>query len=245
VNQAEEQVKFLEVRNGMGSLKPIVYLQGYCPESTVERVRQSASQHGWGLIIEEPGPDDAVPTLLENPAWVKPIKAVFDFIGVVPGYREVDISTVFLIFFSLFFALRWAMPDMASFSSTHDMAGKKPQAPAISLLFADHNAVATFVWGFMTVPIRDSINFPRHLKNLKVNWLIDQNNPHGAVFPDRSDPVEHRSSLECLGIISAAAGLGQIGWLVHPGPCFSPPEPWCWDVRSHPSCWAYWLSEWC
>lgn len=60
--------------------------------------------NGWGLSIEQPD-DDRVPTLLRNPAWMKPIEAVFDLIGILPGYREIDVSMWFLLFFTLFFAM--------------------------------------------------------------------------------------------------------------------------------------------
>jgi F0F1-type ATP synthase membrane subunit c/vacuolar-type H+-ATPase subunit K len=49
-------------------------------------------------------PDEA-PTLIRNPRWVRPIEPLFSFLGVVPGYGQVDISVPFLVFFGLFFAM--------------------------------------------------------------------------------------------------------------------------------------------
>ena len=49
--------------------------------------------------------EDGDPTLVTYPGFVRIIKPVFDILGVVPGYREYDISTYFLLFFSLFFAM--------------------------------------------------------------------------------------------------------------------------------------------
>jgi V/A-type H+-transporting ATPase subunit I len=53
----------------------------------------------------DPGIDDNVPTLLRNPRWVDLIKPVFGLLGITPGYRELDVSILFLIFFSIFFGI--------------------------------------------------------------------------------------------------------------------------------------------
>ncbi|MBM3243727.1 MAG: hypothetical protein FJZ12_02705 [Candidatus Omnitrophica bacterium] len=46
-----------------------------------------------------------VPTLVRNPRWLNIISPVFKIIEVVPGYKELDISLWFLIFFSIFFGI--------------------------------------------------------------------------------------------------------------------------------------------
>jgi V/A-type H+-transporting ATPase subunit I len=46
-----------------------------------------------------------VPTLLRNPKWVSRIKPVLGLLGLTPGYRELDVSTLFLVFFSIFFGI--------------------------------------------------------------------------------------------------------------------------------------------
>ncbi|MCF7849862.1 MAG: hypothetical protein K9M45_13505, partial [Kiritimatiellales bacterium] len=77
---------------------------GFFPADTEDTIKQAAEDSGWGYVIEGIGPDDNPPTLLRNPKWISPIKAVFSMIGVIPGYRELDISALFLIFLSVFFA---------------------------------------------------------------------------------------------------------------------------------------------
>ena len=89
----------------MGAAEAIAYVQGFMPATDVERVRDAAARHGWGLLVEDPGPEDDVPVKLRQPAWVKPIQAVFDGINILPGYAEADVSAVFILFFSLFFAM--------------------------------------------------------------------------------------------------------------------------------------------
>lgn len=101
---AADGVTFLEVLKGMGTEEDIVYLTGFYPVDREADLIAAAAENGWGYRLEEVSGEDAPPTLLRNPKWVSPIKAVLDMIGVVPGYRELDVSALFLIFLSVFFA---------------------------------------------------------------------------------------------------------------------------------------------
>ena len=103
--QAEAELKLQEVRAGMGSAEAITYVQGFVPAGDVEPIRAAAAHQGWGVVVAEPGPLDDVPVKLRQPAWAKPIQAVFDGINILPGYLEADISVVFMLFFSVFFAM--------------------------------------------------------------------------------------------------------------------------------------------
>ena len=104
VGEAEDHVNYLEARNGMGKTEEVTYLRGFFPADQEETLRTAAAKQGWAVLVEEPSDDDDVPTLLRNPKWVKPIQAVLDMIGVIPGYKELDVSALFLIFLSIFFA---------------------------------------------------------------------------------------------------------------------------------------------
>jgi V/A-type H+-transporting ATPase subunit I len=83
----------------------LAYLQGFVPETKTADLKAAAAREGWALLIDEPSEDDAVPTLLKNPKPVRLIKPVMDFLGLVPGYRERDISFFFILFFSVFVAM--------------------------------------------------------------------------------------------------------------------------------------------
>ncbi|MCU4164497.1 V-type ATP synthase subunit I [Carboxylicivirga caseinilyticus] len=78
--------------------------EGFIPVDKVKDVTEVADQNGWGYVVKEPRADeyDQVPTLLENPKWSHKIKPVMGFMGLVPGYDEIDVSKVFLIFFTFF-----------------------------------------------------------------------------------------------------------------------------------------------
>ena len=67
-----------------------------------EAVKTAADKNGWGYIIEEPDDPTEVPTLLKNRKPLRIIEPLFKFMGTLPGYNEVDVSFIFLLFFSLF-----------------------------------------------------------------------------------------------------------------------------------------------
>jgi len=104
VDEADDRIHYLEARTGMGDTEDVYYLRGFFPAEQERSLRTEAAQNGWAMLVEAPSAADLVPTLLRNPKWVKPIKAVMDMIGVIPGYHELDISALFLIFLSVFFA---------------------------------------------------------------------------------------------------------------------------------------------
>jgi V/A-type H+-transporting ATPase subunit I len=103
-DSAADTVHYLEVQNGMGADSAVVYLKGFYPVDRESDIEAAAKECGWGYTFEEVSDDDEPPTLLRNPKWVSPIKAALDMIGVVPGYKELDVSALFLIFLSVFFA---------------------------------------------------------------------------------------------------------------------------------------------
>lgn len=100
--EKEEALLFEEVIVGARKSGALTLLKGYCPDQACLQIEQKAKEHKWGVLFEEPAIDDKVPTLLENPKWVDIVKPVFDLVGVVPGYREIDASSIFLVFFCFF-----------------------------------------------------------------------------------------------------------------------------------------------
>ncbi len=83
----------------------VVIHSGFVPQDQVEPVRTEARDKGWALVVDDPTEDDPVPTLVRNRGPIRLIKPVFGLLGTVPGYRELDISAWFLLFFTLFFSM--------------------------------------------------------------------------------------------------------------------------------------------
>lgn len=103
--ELDAAVEFQRVALSMGDEGPLVTLTGFVPRDEVARLQQASARGGWALLVDEPGAQDEVPTLVRNPAWVRTIQPVLDFLGTLPGYREYDISLWFLLFFSVFWGM--------------------------------------------------------------------------------------------------------------------------------------------
>jgi V/A-type H+-transporting ATPase subunit I len=99
------QKKFFEALSGMGQAEQLVYLKGYIPFDAEERLVMRARSSGWGIFTVVPEENDEVPTLLRNPTWISFINPLLKLLELVPGYRELDISPLFIVFFSLFFGM--------------------------------------------------------------------------------------------------------------------------------------------
>jgi V/A-type H+-transporting ATPase subunit I len=101
----EKEIEFQQVLSGMGKEGAISYVTGYIPFDMEGHLVAKVRSRKWGIVITEPSAEDNVPTLLRNPKWVDRIKPVFELLGLTPGYRELDVSMLFLIFFAIFFGI--------------------------------------------------------------------------------------------------------------------------------------------
>ncbi len=211
-DRQRDLVQFLEAREGMGGREQLTYLQGYCPRDKVEALRTEAAHNGWGLLLQEPAPDEKVPTLLRNPSWVKPIKPVFDFINVVPGYREVDISAVFLVFFSLFFAM---IVGDAGYGALYLVGTlllwkKMPGRMAALMLIM---SVATMVWGLLTANIFGVERWTDIREVIQVEWLMDESNIMLLCFLIGAVQLTIAHAWNAIRVINSTRALAQLGWI--------------------------------
>ncbi|WP_238769632.1 V-type ATP synthase subunit I [Maribellus maritimus] len=104
----KERLRRFSVRNvqfgGLSVDKQVRFWKGYIPIEYVEQFVKAAEKHHWGYVIEDPLPEEMeeVPTLVRTPRWAQRIQPVMDFMGLVPGYKEMDVSRVFMVFFTFF-----------------------------------------------------------------------------------------------------------------------------------------------
>ena len=83
-----------------------VWLTGYLPAEDMDRFKTFASENGLAYAAEDPAEDDEqVPTKVKYNKVTKIIEPLFDILGILPGYREQDVSLWFLIFFTIFTAM--------------------------------------------------------------------------------------------------------------------------------------------
>jgi V/A-type H+/Na+-transporting ATPase subunit I len=213
----DDMVSFLEAQTGLGSSGSLTYLRGYCPIRDVEKLRAAARGNGWGLLVEEVGTEDTVPTKIENPRWVRPIKPVLQFIGVIPGYNEVDISTVFLLFFSLFFAMIVGDAGYGLIFLALTYYGKRKFSDKPQLIFTllYVMSIATIIWGILTGQYFGIIDLlPAPLEVLKITWLTDQNNIMYLCFLLGAIHLTIAHGWNVIRYINTTTSLAHLGWIM-------------------------------
>lgn len=208
----EHRLEFAQVADGMGSAESISYLQGFCPGEKLEALKTEADNSGWGYMIEDPDMEDNPPTALKNKKWIHMIQPVFDFLGVVPGYREYDISKYFLIFFAVFFAMIIGDAGYgvlfflgAIFASTKVKKGTEfPEA--LKLLFV--LSVTTTIWGTITGNWFGS-SFVSGLAPMKA-MTIPQIATFPEIFPDIKIDAQSKIMFICFILAITQLGLANI-----------------------------------
>lgn len=138
---------------GMGQHEELAYLKGYCPTDQVDAIKSGAHKNQWGLLIEDPSDEDRPPTLLRNPDSIGMVKPIFDFMNITPGYREKDVSFVFLLFFTMFFSILIGDAGYGSvflllFAFVHKKTGKSVDRKVFLLGYT--LSLGTIIWGVMT-----------------------------------------------------------------------------------------------
>ena len=100
-----EQMEFEQARELMAAQGAVSVISGWIPETKVTGIREQGTGNGWGMLIREPAEGEVPPTLINPPKFVKPVKALFEGLGIAPAYDEADVSVPFMCYFSLFFAM--------------------------------------------------------------------------------------------------------------------------------------------
>ena len=82
-------------------------LQGWAPHDLAESLHDDLAAAGIDAAVEATAPseDDEPPTLIRYPRWVAPIQGLFDILGTLPGYKELDLAPFFMIALPFFAAM--------------------------------------------------------------------------------------------------------------------------------------------
>lgn len=133
----------------------VSYFNGYVEAENLDLLKKEAKENSWGLIIEEPTEEDNVPTKLKNNKFVSLVYPLTDFLNVVPGYYEYDISGWFLAFILIFFGMIFGdggygllVTAVAAIPIVKALKDKKTVPPTFILvgLFG----LSTIIWGTLT-----------------------------------------------------------------------------------------------
>ena len=214
--ERENVLRFEEVEKGMRAHEELVLLKGFCPIDACAAVTARAKQEQWAVLFEDPSAEDSVPTLLRNPRWVEMIKPVFGIINVLPGYREVDISPVFLIFFSVFFGI---LIGDAAYGSVfliltlifHNKLKHKVKdaAPFILMYVLSASAIT---WGALTGTFLGTVLLGAKLKPI-VGWLTESKNVQLLCFTIGAAHLILAHLWRCVRRWPGSGAWAELGWV--------------------------------
>jgi V/A-type H+-transporting ATPase subunit I len=151
MKKMEMAMRFEQVGAHLEGGEDLAWIEGYLPEPKSEAFIAYAQAHSWAYLLESVGEEDNPPTLVEYRKGFGIIKTVFDILGTVPGYRENDISTWFLLFFALFFAMiigdaGYGLVFLLTALGLHAKARKANTMVMLIYVLS----IATIVWGSLT-----------------------------------------------------------------------------------------------
>ena len=150
----QKKLEFLQAQEAMSAYGQIATLSGYVPEPELEQLQQAARKHGWGLLISTPDEHDEVPILIKRSKFSRLIQPLFDFLGIEPGYTEIDASPLVLIFFTIFYAI---IVGDAGYGALFLLGGlaallkfRKNPAARLPLALLLILSCATIIWGVLS-----------------------------------------------------------------------------------------------
>ncbi|MFH1038549.1 MAG: hypothetical protein V1789_07790 [PVC group bacterium] len=216
IERLQKELEFEQAGSGMGETGKLVYLRGYCPVPKVAPLEEAARKNRWGLLIEDPGDEDAPPSLITNPGWVRIIEPVFNLIDTIPGYREIDSSFVFLLFFSLFFAMLIGdagygvifliAAGVVQWKLGATLSDRKP----LFLLYV--LSIATIIWGVLTGTFFGQQWLPSTVPAL-VPWLRVNNNVIWLCFLIGAVQLSIAHLWNAVRKAPSVLALADIGWI--------------------------------
>lgn len=212
----ESLVDFNRAMAGAGSHERISYLVGYCPLSSSGMLQKLAEKEKWGIVIEEPMESDKVPTLIKNPRWVEIIKPVFSMIKTIPGYKELDISFWFLLFFSVFFGMLvgdagYGILFLLLNLIAHIRLGKSARDKSIFFLIYVLS-VSTIIWGLFTGTFFGQAYLQGKLPAL-LPYLTDNSNVQDLCFLIGAIHLSIAHAWRFIRKVPSLKALAEAGWI--------------------------------
>ena len=227
--KTQNAAEYSSVSNTSQSQDGLVWLTGYIPAAEVEGFKKAAAQAHWAWAMEDPAADDdKVPTKVKYNKVTRLMIPVFDILGVVPGYREYDISFWFLGFFTLFFAM---IIGDAGYGCLFLLAAlvmtlkSKKASTAVQLLWL--LSIATIVWGALTgtwfgleqamdVPLLRSLVIPT-FANYPAHFGVESTTQQNTIMKFCFILGTVQLSLACVMNIRRKLGEKDLSWLADLG----------------------------
>ncbi|WP_434756784.1 V-type ATP synthase subunit I [Borrelia puertoricensis] len=227
IKEYDQIVEFEQVMADMDVVYDnFVYITGFVPEDKREDLKNLKGK----FVVQFAEPDDdVVPTYIKRRGIAKLAKPIFDVLDTIPGYKERDVSCVFMLFFFMFFGM--IIGDAAYgiifllvgiFLSLGNFIKGKPLTSIHALIF--YLSTSAIIYGSMTGTWFGSNLFILELfpilKSLKLGYLTGTNGVQNIMFICFTIGVLQISLAHMWNFIQKVKekphihSIAQIGWLI-------------------------------
>ncbi len=218
----KDRIEFAAAEESLSSTGKVAWIQGWVPADRVPSLRAKAVTESWGLDLRDPEPGEQPPVLITPPKLFRPVRALFDALGIAPAYNETDVSVPFMCYFSVFFAMLVGdggygaiilVATLFGWWKTRPAEGHRPVVVRSWLTLLTVFSVATVVWGVLS-NTWFGVGLPFAAEWPTVKWLGDPSY-HNMMFLCFTIGVSHLMiariwSAVCR--INDSTCLAELGW---------------------------------
>ena len=147
--ELSERIAFAAAKELMLDSGAVFVISGWIPARRLDDLKKTASKEGWGLLTREAESGENPPTLIEPPKLFRPMRALFEGLGIAPAYTESDVSVPFMCYFSLFFAMLVGDGAYGSIFLVGTLALRKKLPRSWFVLLTVFSA-STVIWGVLS-----------------------------------------------------------------------------------------------
>ena len=216
--QANSEVNFeaaraeLEQVSDLPAQYSVSHFTGYVPSEDLGRLKAAAAENHWALTAVDPGEEDKVPTKLKNNRFSSLLKPLTGFLEILPGYREVDITGWFLLYFTIFFGMIFGDAVYGGLILIASIVGicktaKKGVPPILKLMLL--LGTSNFIWGVLTCTWMgiDAVKLPMLLQSIS---LAPISNVTAAISEYHDGIVRQNIMIICFTLALTQLSIGRI-----------------------------------
>ncbi|WKC90500.1 V-type ATP synthase subunit I [Borreliella carolinensis] len=229
IKNYDQIVEFEQVLADMQTdFEDFSYITGFVPAESQESLKSAVLKAGFAVQFADPGENDIIPTYIKRKGIANLAAPIFNILETIPGYKERDISFIFMLFFFVFFGM---IIGDAAYGVIFFLIGillslsflfkGKPLTPVHGLIF--YLSISSILYGAMTGTWFGSSlileMFPI-LNSFKVSYLTEKNSVQNIIFICFSIGVLQISLAHAWNFLRQVKekpyihSIAQIGWLM-------------------------------
>ncbi|EEH00917.1 V-type ATP synthase subunit I [Borreliella finlandensis] len=229
IKNYDQIVEFEQVLADMQTdFEDFSYITGFVPAESQESLKSAVLKAGFAAQFADPEENDIIPTYIKRKGIANLAAPIFNILETIPGYKERDISFIFMLFFFVFFGM--IIGDAAYgviffligiLLSLSFLLKGKPLTPFHGLIF--YLSVSSIIYGAMTGTWFGSpliLEMFPILNSFKVSYLTEKNSVQNIIFICFSIGVLQISLAHVWNFFRQVKekphihSIAQIGWLM-------------------------------